>query len=62
MNSTEDSISLEISRIKEELGAEVGFDADAMLKRLRDFPETLANPRITFSPKPFSPLSAEPAA
>lgn len=62
MNSTEDTIDIEIALIKNELGAEVGFEADAMLKRLRDFPETAANPQVTFLPRLLSRPAAEPAA
>jgi hypothetical protein len=62
MNSTEDDISIEIARIKEELGAEVNFDPTAMFERLKQMPETEANPRVSFPPRPISRHLTEPAA
>jgi hypothetical protein len=62
MNSTEDEISIEIERIKEELGAEVDFDTEAMFERLKQMPESTSNPRVSFSPRPVLSHKIEPAA
>jgi hypothetical protein len=62
MNTTEDEISIEIARIKEEVGAEVNFEPKAMFERLKQMPETPANPRVSFSPRPVRQHLTEPAA
>lgn len=50
-------------RLKDELGKEVNFDPDAMIRRLNNLPENPANPRTGFPPKLLSPqTAAEPAA
>ena len=62
MNTTEDEISIEIERIKEELGAEVNFDPVAMFERLKQMPESPNNPRVSFPPRPVPQHFPDPAA
>lgn len=62
MNPTDDITSIEIASIKEQLGAEHGFDVKSLYAYLESQPRGAQNPPSSLKPKPVTTHLAEPAA
>jgi hypothetical protein len=62
MNTTDGFTSIEIAAIKEQIGAEHGFDVKSLFAYLELQPGRSQNPPSDLKPKPIPQHVAEPAA
>jgi hypothetical protein len=62
MNTTDDITSIEIALIKEQIGAEHGFNVKSLYAYLEQQPRRSQNPPSSLKPRPVPKHLAEPAA